>query len=133
MSIQRLSTGESAVAARGNKSTPKRHLDLESALRRLEGDTALLAEIIVMFLRDYPEMVEHIRSAIDRQDAAALRRSAHKLKGCIGYFGAEDVVQLAYRLECMGEACKLDRAGDCFKDLLAALDELVKTLREKSA
>ena len=114
-------------------SSGRRRVDLETALHRLEGDRELLREIIAMFLQEHPSMIEQIRAAIAEQNAGALQRAAHKLKGCVGYIAADDLAQLAYRLECMGRAAALDRAGECFNELLAVLEEVKQALLEKAA
>ena len=117
----------------GNSCSSHARVDLVGALHRLEGDTGLLADVVAMFLAESPEMMGQIGAAIHNHDAAELRRSAHKLKGCLGYLCTSDVVQMAYRLECMGESCKLERAHDCFSELSAVLDEVLQALGEKTA
>lgn len=108
-------------------------VDFEGALRRLEDDTALLAEIADMFRDQCPEMVAQIRQAIHARDAAELKRSAHKLKGCVGYLGANDLARLAHRLECIGESGQLGEVHECFSELLAALDDVLQALAGRVA
>ncbi len=108
-------------------------LDLDAALRRLEGDRQLLREVIDLFLQDCPRLTGGIREAINSRDAAALKMGAHKLKGCIGYLGADDAVQMAYRLECMGETGNLERAPQCFRELLEVVEQVVQALQETPA
>jgi len=108
-------------------------LDLDSALQRLDGDRQLLREVIAMFLEDCPRLVEQIRSSLHNQDTTELRRSAHKLKGCVGYIGAYGVAQLSHRLECIAESGKLEDVPACFNELLTMLDDVVQTLRETPA
>jgi HPt (histidine-containing phosphotransfer) domain-containing protein len=122
-----------AAAMEGGRGRARTALDLDAALRRLEGDRQLLREVIDLFLQDCPRLTKGIREAIDGRDAGELKRGAHKLKGCIGYLGADDAVQLAYRLECMGEAGKLEGAPECFRELLEVVEQVVRGLRETPA
>jgi HPt (histidine-containing phosphotransfer) domain-containing protein len=85
-------------------------LDRELALDRVGGDGELLKEIAVLFLETYPEALEEIRDATTRQDAKALERSAHGLKGSVANFGAPTAVESARNLEYMGRDSKLDHA-----------------------
>lgn len=63
-------------------------IDERELLDRLDGDTDLLAELVPLFLDDYPLLLEEIRSAIEKTDLEQLRRAAHTLKGTVSNFSA---------------------------------------------
>jgi len=74
-------------------------LDRKAILAQLQGDEALLRELIRLFQDDTPRLVEEARTALDRGDASSLHRAAHTIKGSLGYFGATPAVEAAWQLE----------------------------------
>jgi PAS domain S-box-containing protein len=103
-------------------------LDVAAALERIDGDQELLAEVAGLFRRDCPVMLENIRDAIDRQDAVALEREAHKLKGSLGAFSAKPAFEAALRLEVLGERRNLQEAVGAYQLLEAEIDRLAPIL-----
>jgi HPt (histidine-containing phosphotransfer) domain-containing protein len=104
------------------------NLDRALALERVGGDTELLQEVARLFLDDCPNSIASIRSAIEAQDAKALERAAHNLKGAVANFGAEATVHAARRLEEMGRTGQLDQVETAFQALKAALERLTPEL-----
>ena len=51
-------------------------------------DPSLLQELIDLFLSGTPQLLEQMRRAVEDDDAGALRRAAHTLKGSSGQMGA---------------------------------------------
>src|SRR5208282_2805129 len=47
-------------------------IDTASALARVEGDVGLLKELVVLFLKDLPEMLTNLREAVTAGDASAI-------------------------------------------------------------
>jgi HPt (histidine-containing phosphotransfer) domain-containing protein len=81
-------------------------LDSSAILDRVGGDVDFLEEIALLFAEDCPKLLTDIRSAIAAQNAGALERAAHTLKGSVANFGAEPAREAAFRLEMLG------RSGD---------------------
>jgi two-component system, sensor histidine kinase and response regulator len=79
-------------------------IDLTSALRAVDGDEALLREVIEVFRQDYPVRIEELRSAIAHGAAQSMERPAHSLKGALGIFGRTVAYELAHELETLGRA-----------------------------
>jgi PAS domain S-box-containing protein len=73
--------------------------DRAGLLARLDGDGALLRQMVRLFLKAYPPLVAEVRAAIRAGDAARLYEAAHKLRGSVGNFGAAACVTAAQRLE----------------------------------
>ena len=97
-------------------------LDADQVLDRVDGDVALLRELVTMFLEDCPRLLGEIEAALGRRDAEALARAAHTLKGAIGNFDSGTAFEAALRLETLG------REGD-----LSGLDADWATLRDAVA
>ena len=99
--------------------------DPDRFLRTVEGDRTLLRKLIGLMLGQLPELQAELVRATAAQDAAALARSAHKLKGSVGNLGAGRAVQAAQRLESLANDSKLHEA----RAALAALIEELRGLR----
>jgi signal transduction histidine kinase/CheY-like chemotaxis protein len=111
--------------------TPAPLLDQAGALERLGGDVALLTELVSLFLQDAPKLIAEIHSALAQQDADALRRAAHSLKGASAYIGATTASEIAYRLERLATQGQLQEASHVMGELervLAALQPLLQQL-----
>ena len=96
----------------------------EALLARVEGDSQLLREMAELFLKTYPKLLNEIRQAIERQDAPALERAAHTLKGSVSNFVAHEAVLAATELENMATRRDLTRAPGACEELAGMLDRL---------
>jgi PAS domain S-box-containing protein len=106
-------------------------IDKKTLLKAFDDDWDFLKEIIDMFVADCPKMLKEIEDAIEAEDAPALQRKAHALKGMLGNFQVETAVQKAYSLEKMGENAAFDQAGEIFAQLsdeIGTLEEMLSNL-----
>ena len=76
--------------------------DMAAMLRNIGGDTALLDELVELFLQRYQTMLEEIRSALVGGDRQAVEQAAHMLKGTASNLCASEVVLAAGQLEALG-------------------------------
>jgi CheY-like chemotaxis protein/HPt (histidine-containing phosphotransfer) domain-containing protein len=104
-------------------------IDERALLERLNGDRALLGELIGVFENDCPRMLDAVRQAVEAGDAAALQAAAHKLKGSVANFSAGGAVDAAARLETMGKQ-RADGAPEAFAILETEIARLRRTLKE---
>jgi len=120
------------TASRSTRAAKRRNavtFDHAVALDRVGGDEQLLAEVVDIFLSESPRLMDSMRGAIDRGDAAELEKSAHAFKGSVGYFGADHALTVASKLEVMGESGELAAASLA----LAELQEITRQLSDKMA
>lgn len=103
-------------------------IDEDLILSRVFGDKHLLNELINIFKKNYPRVMDDIKTAIENRDAYKLERSAHSIKGSVGNFSAKDAYEAAFRLEKLGEANKLSQAKEAYKKLEIQIDRLVLSL-----
>jgi PAS domain S-box-containing protein len=108
--IDRVLTGQTASSPQKTETPGAEIIDRPSLLERFDGDAALLAEVVEVFLSSHPATLRDIRDAVARRDAGALERSAHALKGAVGNFSARAAFEASLRLETMGRESKLDGA-----------------------
>ena len=96
-------------------------------LRQLQAPGApdAVARIAGRFLDETDERLSTLHVAAMQQDAQALERAAHALKGVAGTVGAHEIRDVAHQLERVGREGRTDGA----QDLVAALDEAVARAR----
>ena len=87
-----------------------------AGLRKLQepGEPDAAVELIDLFLGDTPAKIQAMQSAIARSDAAALRESAHGLKGSASNLGARRLARSCAEVEKLAEAGKLAQAAEWF-------------------
>ena len=92
-------------------------------------DHDLLKEVALVFLEACPGWQADIRAAIAANDAPALRRAAHTLKGAVGHFGAKPSYDAAQELETLGHTNQLASAPSASAALDLALHRLLPALQ----
>jgi signal transduction histidine kinase/DNA-binding response OmpR family regulator len=120
---------QQAIAASVSAEPPTVVFDMDGLLARVGGDRKLMADIVRLFLEDYPARLAKIRAAIDANDANALRIAAHGLKGAAGNLGAVAVYEATSALEQIGADGHLDAARGVWERLLSDLDTFVAEVR----
>ena len=106
-----------------------KQLDEALALSRVGGDVDLLREVVGLFLDDYPQTLDHIRSAVATKDATAIEHHAHSLKGSVSTFGAGRAFEAALALEKQGRSKDLRAVDEGLGRLESALEDLVPELQ----
>jgi PAS domain S-box-containing protein len=104
--------------------------DQDVALARVEGDRELLQKMIVAFSGQVDKLLPQIRAAGERRDGKALERTAHKLKGSVGLFGAVKAFGVAQRLEAMGREADFINAAGVLVELEMEITVLRQVLEE---
>jgi CheY-like chemotaxis protein len=103
-------------------------LDRELALARVDGDEGLLADLAKLFCEESPKLLFAVEDAVARQDAAALKRAAHSLKGSMSTFAARDATEAALRLEELASVGELADAEGAYRLLATQVDRLQQAL-----
>jgi protein-histidine pros-kinase len=101
-------------------------------LARLEGDEGILAELIQVYLRDWPGLFAEVRQALAAGDLAAARRKAHRLTGLARSFNARPAVVAAVRLEEAAATGAIDTARDARPEVEAQFIRLEQALQHWS-
>jgi PAS domain S-box-containing protein len=104
-----------------------RGFDLEGALALMDHDMDLFREMVGIYLQDYPDYLEKLRTAISQNDTEKINYLAHTIKGMLSVFSVPEIAKLAARIE-------KEEGGlmHCFTELQHGLDWLAGELREKS-
>jgi HPt (histidine-containing phosphotransfer) domain-containing protein len=98
--------------------------DPESLWNRLDCDPDLLRELVEMFARETPRMLEQIEDAIRLGSASDLEKTSHKLKGSVLQFSAKAAAAAALELEEQGRLGSVAGAGLALNRLRHEIDLL---------
>ncbi|HUF05844.1 MAG TPA: response regulator [Candidatus Binatia bacterium] len=107
--------------------------DEEALLRRVDGDAALMADIIRIFLDDCPARLAAIQAAVTSRDAEGLRTAAHALKGAAGNLSVLALFEAADVLERVGAESRMDAAAGAWRRLSAEASQAIDLLRDRAA
>lgn len=105
-------------------------MDLASALHRVDGDEAFLAEMAKIFSQELPAQLHEIREALADRNAEAIVSPAHKLKNWTGNFEAHPAYRMVARLEELVRTKSFDAASATFEELEDELERLSEELRK---
>ncbi len=83
-----------------------------------EGEPDILTDLITLYMSDARNKLASLGTAVTEQDATALQRTAHTLKGSSANLGAQGMVQLCAEMEKVGHSEHFVDAPD----LLARLE-----------
>lgn len=101
-------------------------VDTDALLSLVDDDSDLLRSIIDAFLEECSGHMEALRTAVAEEDAEALQREAHSLKGSTGNLRAGPTHEAATKLEQIGEQNDFSEAGEA----LAALEREIERLQD---
>jgi HPt (histidine-containing phosphotransfer) domain-containing protein len=74
-------------------------LDIESALKRINGNKWLYWELLINFANSYGSITEEIKDLIEKGDLQAAERAAHTIKGIAGNISAYEIQLAAQEIE----------------------------------
>jgi len=104
-------------------------VDFPAALGWVDGDRALLTELIGIFLEDCPRRLHEIEHAVKEGNAIGVRQAAHSLKGMVACFAARSAQGLANEMESLGKTGALSKASDLLPTLLLEFARVMHHLK----
>jgi two-component system, sensor histidine kinase and response regulator len=106
-------------------------VDFLAALRWVDRDCELLAELINIFLEDCPRRLHELEQAVSEGNAVGVRQSAHSLKGMVAGFHTKAAHGLAGEMEGLGKAGDLSKTSDLLPTLLLEFARVMHHLKVK--
>ncbi len=99
-------------------------IDFDVAAQHIPGGEAEVIEMANLLLAECPKLMNEIRDSLASDDAEKVQRGAHTIKSAAGYFGANEVVVAANRIETLAQQGKLSEV----KKILSSLEDAVSRL-----
>jgi HPt (histidine-containing phosphotransfer) domain-containing protein len=97
-------------------------------VERLGGDEDLARDLVILFLGEYPNLMNNLRASVRSGNADAVRRAAHAAKGCIANFIDGGPQTTAYRIEQLGAEGRLSEVAPLLVDLEQQVAALVRDM-----
>jgi CheY-like chemotaxis protein len=119
-----------ATIPAGDATSGEGGIDWTQMLDFVEGDVDLMKTIAETAANEVPRMLQAVRSAVESDDAEALRRAAHTLEGSIRSFGHSAAFDCALKLEQLGANGDLREARSALIALEKAMAEFLRDLSE---
>jgi HPt (histidine-containing phosphotransfer) domain-containing protein len=105
-------------------------VDKEALFDIVDEDPSFLTTLIDTFLDDCDAYMSALRTAVEKNDAAALEEEAHGLKGAVANLQAEPAREAARRLEELGRSGDMEEATRALDRLDTEIDRLRSALAE---
>jgi two-component system sensor histidine kinase/response regulator len=120
--------GSSPVLVADPSETQEGPICVQDLFERIDGDRALLSELLELLREDSPQQLRLAREAISSGDAATLQRVGHTLKGALANLAAPGAASIAGELETMGIAGEIRSAEAKVAQLEAELARAIGSL-----
>lgn len=91
--------------------------DYDGMLGRFDGDEPLMAEIISLFIEDFPRQTGYLHGAIEAGNWPETQRKAHALRSACANVGAGSAGYAALSLEEAARDCRTEDAERAFARL----------------
>jgi two-component system sensor histidine kinase/response regulator len=106
--------------------------DEGALLKRVDGDTALMSDVIQLFLDDCPARLAAIKDAVTRRHPDDLRAAAHALKGSAGNLSATSLFHAADVLERVAAEGHMDAAEAAWRQLSVEASHVMDVLSSRA-
>jgi len=128
-SALRLKTNTAALSTPSRLDAASGPWDRSKALGRVDGDESLLRELVGIFLDESAKQLASLEQAISTGNLKEIERTAHSLKGELGYLGLAGAAQKAKDMEHMGREGTLQAVAMLFPKFHAEISAGAKTMR----
>jgi two-component system, sensor histidine kinase and response regulator len=102
--------------------------DLETIDSLRQEGAGLLRELIELFNRDVPKVLEELTQALSAGDCRTAERLAHTLRGTAGTFGANRMRELATAIELASHEGASEKAAATLGELRSECDRVRQAL-----
>jgi hypothetical protein len=104
--------------------------DRAEFISRSLGDIEISRYVAAIFLENAPDYISAIRNALAAEDADALHRAAHKLKGAAGTMALPLLTDTAELLDAFAESGEMEKAAALSPLLTQRFEQTLEVLRE---
>lgn len=102
--------------------------DKNQVLKLVDNDKELYLSIIEIFKNEWPELIHNIESSLEQKNYLEAEKAAHKLKGSLKNFYADECVEQAQELELACHEEEHEHALQRLEQLKPLCEKLEKAL-----
>jgi HPt (histidine-containing phosphotransfer) domain-containing protein len=103
-------------------------VNLNELLTRVENDHELLRELVDIFKKDLPFLLQSLQKSVAREDMKNVEATSHALKGMLSGLSVTQAAATASRLEQMGREGRTSELTDALALLESELADLLPEL-----
>jgi len=122
----KMDTPEPAI--RNDDATRSQLFDKQAFLNRIDGDTTLYQKLVEMFLREIPEHLTQIQTAIQNKDASKIEFHAHTIKGSANNLKALDLKTISSDVEMAARENNIEKVAELFDSLKHGFEKVRELL-----
>jgi HPt (histidine-containing phosphotransfer) domain-containing protein len=111
-----------------NNHSSHRAVNLGELLTRVENEHELLCELIDIFKKDLPCLLQSLQKSVAREDTKNVEATSHALKGMLSGLSVTQAAATASRLEQMGREGRTSELTDVLALLESELADLLPEL-----
>lgn len=104
--------------------------DAEKFLKHVLNKKDLAFEILRIFFEDFNAFTQSLVKAVETEDHATLRKSAHRLKGSSLNVCADKLSAMFFKLETIGRNNSTEGAAEIIGEIFAELENFKQALAE---
>ncbi|HZC25202.1 MAG TPA: response regulator, partial [Candidatus Binatia bacterium] len=128
--IARVLGAETTSAPKSQVQEKRAGWDRVAALGRVEGDAALLADLVQVFLEELPGQLDTLHQGVAGADFEVIERTAHTLKGELVYLGLTEAAEKAKALEHEGRDRNMKAAQEIMPEFRSQLLKIATAMQE---
>jgi len=95
-----------------------------------EDGSSFLKEIIDLYIQQYPELFNSIKSGAEKNDLVTMYQSAHALKGASLNIGAKELASICKQIELKGKAGDMSQIPELIELLDKAYPQTIQELNK---
>jgi HPt (histidine-containing phosphotransfer) domain-containing protein len=99
-------------------------VNAQEILDKCGNDTKLLRELCKLYAEESAKLMQALGEAVAKRDAAAIKRTAHSLRGSTQFFSSGPAVETLKSLEAIAGSGSLDDADQVFSRLVQQMNEV---------
>jgi len=107
-------------------------INLEKAVRLMDGDQELFADLFEIIESSLPEKYRTIEAALDHNSSVDLELYAHQFKGALRNVAADEVCALLEKLEKCGVRNDFDTARELYPKVKPLVDQVLDYYRSRA-
>ena len=111
-----------------DKHSSRGAVNLGELLTGVENDHELLCELIDIFKKDLPRLLQSLQKSVAREDMKNVEATSHALKGMLSGLSVTQAAATASRLEQMGREGRTSELADALTLLESELADLLPEL-----
>ncbi len=107
----------------------KKYVDIDKSIVNLKGRKNLLIKIARIYIENYETQLDQLQKSIDQKNAGQVKNAAHKIKGSLSNFAAQEAYNVAEIIERKADKGDLTDLQRDFEHLKQMMEDIADQLQ----